>query len=318
LLHYDTEPEPIESVRPETPPELAALLRRMMAKKPEDRVQTPSEVAETLAPLIKGTPTKKAPVRAATPATAKSPRRGATTAEMPAPRLRRQISPRARLGIGMAAVGGMVMLGVVLWAVFVGPEPDNVPKKPDGGGAIAPPAGSRHVLYILPRMGVWYNDFGPVRDMLVKNGVQVTVAANAEGHCQLATSSSGEPVKIDVTLSKDMDLTPYDAVIFGGMGVYEYANPDHDAGKIVRQVIDSMEKSNKIVAALCTGQLVLASAGTLQGKRAAYNQKVAEKLPNAADWRKDKTVEMHDHIITGGHPQDATEFAEKVLEALKK
>jgi putative intracellular protease/amidase len=176
----------------------------------------------------------------------------------------------------------------------------------------------KHVLYVLPRIGVWYDDFGPVRDVLAANGVKVSVAANAKGVCHLAQKSRGAPVPIDVTLSRDMDVSPYDAVIFGGVGIEEYADENHEAGKIVRQVIQSMEKSNKTVAALCTGQGVLAAAGTLQGKRAAYNQLVSTKFPMKAEWRKDKNVETHDHLITGGRPEDAAEFAEAILEALKK
>jgi serine/threonine protein kinase len=42
---------PIEEVRPDLPPEVGAVLRKMVAKRPEDRYQTPAEVAEDLAHL---------------------------------------------------------------------------------------------------------------------------------------------------------------------------------------------------------------------------------------------------------------------------
>src|SRR5262245_57554492 len=47
--HQDTEPRPAESLRPDLPGGLVSVLRRMMAKRPEDRYQTPGEVAEALA-----------------------------------------------------------------------------------------------------------------------------------------------------------------------------------------------------------------------------------------------------------------------------
>jgi serine/threonine protein kinase len=47
--HQDAEPRPAETLRPDLPGGLASVLRRMMAKRPEDRYQTPGEVAETLA-----------------------------------------------------------------------------------------------------------------------------------------------------------------------------------------------------------------------------------------------------------------------------
>jgi tRNA A-37 threonylcarbamoyl transferase component Bud32 len=49
LGHQLMEPPPLDDVRPDVPPEMQAVLRKMMAKRPEDRYQTPAEVAEALA-----------------------------------------------------------------------------------------------------------------------------------------------------------------------------------------------------------------------------------------------------------------------------
>jgi hypothetical protein len=48
LKHHLDEPEPLERLRPEVPPKVVAVVRRLMAKKPEDRYQQPCEVAEAL------------------------------------------------------------------------------------------------------------------------------------------------------------------------------------------------------------------------------------------------------------------------------
>src|SRR5262249_3810256 len=47
--HQAEEPRPVEELRPEVPPGVAAVVRRLMAKRPEDRFQTPAELAEFLA-----------------------------------------------------------------------------------------------------------------------------------------------------------------------------------------------------------------------------------------------------------------------------
>jgi hypothetical protein len=57
--HRTREPEPMRRLRPEVPAGLAAVVARMMAKKPANRFQTPAEVAAALAPFAAGT----APVR---------------------------------------------------------------------------------------------------------------------------------------------------------------------------------------------------------------------------------------------------------------
>ncbi len=52
LMHHQLdEAEPVEQVRPAVPPELAAVVRKLMARKPADRYQTAAAVAEALAPF---------------------------------------------------------------------------------------------------------------------------------------------------------------------------------------------------------------------------------------------------------------------------
>jgi WD40 repeat protein/tRNA A-37 threonylcarbamoyl transferase component Bud32 len=54
LKHQMEEPAPLAQKRSDIPPGLEAVLRRMMAKKPEARFQTPAEVAQALEPLARG------------------------------------------------------------------------------------------------------------------------------------------------------------------------------------------------------------------------------------------------------------------------
>ncbi|MCS6850187.1 MAG: protein kinase [Gemmataceae bacterium] len=56
IWHQLSEPNPVESLRREVPPSLAAMVRRMMAKKPADRFQTPADVANALEAYLRGQP----------------------------------------------------------------------------------------------------------------------------------------------------------------------------------------------------------------------------------------------------------------------
>jgi len=49
LSHVMDTPEPIQRMRPEVPAHVAAVVQRLLAKRPEDRFQTPRELAEALA-----------------------------------------------------------------------------------------------------------------------------------------------------------------------------------------------------------------------------------------------------------------------------
>jgi eukaryotic-like serine/threonine-protein kinase len=56
MYHQMKEPEPVTKFRPEVPAELAALVAKMLAKKPGDRVATAAAVAEALAAWAKQEP----------------------------------------------------------------------------------------------------------------------------------------------------------------------------------------------------------------------------------------------------------------------
>ncbi|HYV39212.1 MAG TPA: hypothetical protein VE988_26225, partial [Gemmataceae bacterium] len=54
LRHQIDEPPPLDRFRPHVPMLLATIIKRMMAKNPADRYQTPAEVAAALGPLVAG------------------------------------------------------------------------------------------------------------------------------------------------------------------------------------------------------------------------------------------------------------------------
>jgi serine/threonine protein kinase len=60
MAHQMQEARPLNLVRPEVPEELAAVVRKMMAKSPAKRYQTPLEVVQALAPFVRQGATPKA------------------------------------------------------------------------------------------------------------------------------------------------------------------------------------------------------------------------------------------------------------------
>ena len=54
--HQTDAPRPVNEVRPEVPAELAAVIAKMLAKKPAERYQTPKEVSDALIPILKAPP----------------------------------------------------------------------------------------------------------------------------------------------------------------------------------------------------------------------------------------------------------------------
>jgi eukaryotic-like serine/threonine-protein kinase len=61
LKHKVEEPPPIEQLRPDVPPAVAAIVRKLLAKRPADRFQTPAELAQALATCPTQAPAAAAP-----------------------------------------------------------------------------------------------------------------------------------------------------------------------------------------------------------------------------------------------------------------
>jgi serine/threonine protein kinase/WD40 repeat protein len=118
--HHAQEAKPLDTVRPDVPEALDAVVRKMMAKDPAERYQTPGEVAKALIPFIK-TPTKPVSAASVPPAAAPSDDVWKSLSEpVPAPRpaaVPATAPPRRkRLAIGTGAAAGLLAVVAGLWA----------------------------------------------------------------------------------------------------------------------------------------------------------------------------------------------------------
>lgn len=88
MMHQAAEPRPIEEVRPEVPRTLGNIIRKLMAKAPPDRYQTPDDLVQALAAMKSGKleeiSTAKGPEkRASSAASPPTPPRGVKPLEVP-------------------------------------------------------------------------------------------------------------------------------------------------------------------------------------------------------------------------------------------
>jgi tRNA A-37 threonylcarbamoyl transferase component Bud32 len=125
--HLSHEPEPIERLRPDVPAGVAAVVRRLLAKKPGQRYQTPGELAEVLAPLC-GSAADKA---ASTVSQAAATRSTVT--------FRRRKKPVPLIGVlcGVLALA-CVAVAVAAWRAHSAPSvSDGPPSQGDPPGQVA-------------------------------------------------------------------------------------------------------------------------------------------------------------------------------------
>jgi serine/threonine protein kinase len=108
--HHFREPAPLPSLRTDVPVDLDAVVRKMMAKAPAERYQTPGEVAQALTPFLKSAKGSKAP--------AVAPKQ---------PRLTAWFIGAGLLALTLA-VGGLWAAGVFKPKPDPGPTPEIKPK----------------------------------------------------------------------------------------------------------------------------------------------------------------------------------------------
>jgi serine/threonine-protein kinase len=114
MMHHQLdEPEPVEKLRPDVPPGLAAVMRRLMAKEPAARYQKAAEVAEALATACTAAPSPVRPAMlGATPEfTLGEPGLGplvVLTPQATSPHSRRLLGEWAWVGIATAAAAGVL------------------------------------------------------------------------------------------------------------------------------------------------------------------------------------------------------------------
>jgi WD40 repeat protein/serine/threonine protein kinase len=213
--HLSQEPEPVERLRPDVPPWLALVLRRLMAKRPEHRFQTPAELADELASGPAAVPVAAVKFVDPGPAVAapETPvgvslgnMAGDTLPQSPAS-ARRRAEQRGRRRLLLAGAGGsgilLILLGVLVVRQFrSGSAP---PASSTGGVTVAVAAdGSWQDTGIDLTPGVpipvsvrgeWQKRGQPACSAggLQRAARDRTVLARAPALCLLARVGDGEP-----------------------------------------------------------------------------------------------------------------------------
>lgn len=141
-----------------------------------------------------------------------------------------------------------------------------------------------------------------------------TAVHQGSGH-QTYSESRGHNFALNATFD-EVDVDKYDGLVIPGGRAPEYLAMDSSVVKIVQQFHDS----GKPIASICHGQLVLAAAGVVEGRKCTAYPTVKPALVAAgAHWIEADTLakcSIHDNLITAaaynGHP----EFIHLFLKAL--
>ncbi|PYQ13615.1 MAG: protease [Acidobacteria bacterium] len=126
-------------------------------------------------------------------------------------------------------------------------------------------------------------------------------------------SKYGYPILAEVAASEARADSFLGVVIPGGWA------PDRlrQNAPILKLVKDLFDR-RRVVAAICHGGWVLASAGVAKGKRLTSYVAIKDDMVNAgADWA-DQDVVRDGNLITSRRPDDLPAFCREILKALKE
>jgi len=124
-------------------------------------------------------------------------------------------------------------------------------------------------------------------------------------------SKLGYPAKSDVAADR-VSAADFDAVIIPGGFAPDYMRRH----KAMIQLVADAASAGKVVAAICHGGWMLASANCLRGKRATCFFAIADDLRNAGAVVLDQPVVVDGNLITSRVPDDLPAFCAAVVRAL--
>jgi protease I len=157
---------------------------------------------------------------------------------------------------------------------------------------------------LYQELEVWY----PLLRMR-EEGAEVTVVGTEGGVTY--KSKTGYPVTSEAA-SRDVKASEYDGVIIPG-GYSPDLMRRHQA--TVGLVRDAFERG-KVVAAICHGGWMLASAGILKGRKATGFFSIRDDLVHAGAKYEDAEVVVDGRLITSRKPDDLPAFCREIIRAL--
>lgn len=140
-------------------------------------------------------------------------------------------------------------------------------------------------------------------------GAQVTIVGPAKGERYL--SKHDLPVLADAAAS-EVQGADFDAVIVPGGYAPDLMRRHEPMVRLVRDA----DAAGNVVAAICHGGWLLASAGIVRGRRLTSFVSIKDDLVNAGAQWEDAEVVADGNLITSRHPGDLPAFCRAVVAAL--
>lgn len=152
---------------------------------------------------------------------------------------------------------------------------------------------------------VWYPYF-----RLREEGIETVLLGT--GSKKEYKSKEGYPAGEELSI-KNARADDFSAVVIPGGYAPDILRRYKEVNKFVRD----MYRNKRIVAAICHGGWVLASAGILKGKKVTGFFAIKDDLVNAGAQFLDKEVVVDGNLITSRNPYDLPAFCKEVIKQFR-
>lgn len=166
---------------------------------------------------------------------------------------------------------------------------------------------------ILATDGVEFSELKEPLDTLRNAGAEVRLVSLNSGEIQGVTKGENSGTfKVD-DLVTSVNARDFDALVLpGGSRNPRLLSENADAVSFAR----SFMESDKPVAAICHGPLVLVAADALKGRTLTSTPKVKDEITQAGATWVDKAVTVDQKLVTSRSPADLPQFCDKLLSLL--
>ena len=144
---------------------------------------------------------------------------------------------------------------------------------------------------------------------LLEEGFEVHLIGSRKG--TIYTSKSGL-VETSTHSSDEVSAKDYDGVVIPG----GFSPDNMRRTKATVDFVRDMDKSKKLIAAICHGPWMMASACDLKGKKVTSFFSIKDDLVNAGAEYIDQEVVVDGHLITSRTPKDLPVFLKTIIENL--
>jgi eukaryotic-like serine/threonine-protein kinase len=334
FLHCEQEPAPVEALRPEVPWSVAEVVRKLMAKKPENRYQTAGEVALAFEPfttpsarVVPVCPPPEPPPIVSAPAEQPFPAAFVASEEPLPPNetdaaLLPDTRPRSSFPVVWAVVVGL--LAALGFATVRGAFSRHEAADDSQASKESRDAGTRsrdrpRVLLLLASRGFARAECAAVRQALEQAGVEVVSTSTSERI--RSDEPAGTLLEVDFRMA-DIRTADFDALVVGGGDGARELTGDGEAAPAARRLMAEMMQVRKPVAAIGMGTCVLADTGVLRGKRTACPDSARDRVvragckvvPDAVDAL--GPAKGHGPLITARDMTATAEFTRALLHVL--